>query len=144
MRVVLDTTILVRAHDGAKGLARDLVATLIESDHVIILSNEMLYELARVLRYPRMTARHRQTEEEIYHFVSRLRVVSELVEPNPFVFAPVRDLNDTVVLQTAICGDVDVLCTNDRDFFESPASEFLRYAGIEVMSDITLMHRLRM
>lgn len=58
MRIVLDTAILVRAHDGAKGLARDLLLKLIESDHVLLISDEMLYELAKVLRYPRMLALH--------------------------------------------------------------------------------------
>ncbi len=38
------------------GLARDLPIGIVESDHILLLSNEMLYELARVLRYPRMLA----------------------------------------------------------------------------------------
>lgn len=46
MRIVVDTAILVRAHDGAKGLARDMLLRLIESDHVLLISDEMLYELA--------------------------------------------------------------------------------------------------
>lgn len=59
MRIVLDTAILVRAHDGVTGLARDLLLRLIESDHVLLISDEMLYELAKVLRYPRMLALYR-------------------------------------------------------------------------------------
>jgi predicted nucleic acid-binding protein len=59
VRIVLDTAILVRAHDGANGLARDLLLTVIESDHVLLISDEMLYELAKVLRYPRMLALQR-------------------------------------------------------------------------------------
>lgn len=56
MRIVLDTAILVRApdglraSDGAKGLARALLLTVVESDHVLLISDEMLYELAKVLR----------------------------------------------------------------------------------------------
>ena len=46
MRIVRDTVILVREHDGAKGPTRNLLLRIIESDH----------ELARVLRYPRMLA----------------------------------------------------------------------------------------
>ena len=46
MRIVLDTAILVRAHDGAKGLARELLLKVIESEHVLLISDEMLYELA--------------------------------------------------------------------------------------------------
>jgi predicted nucleic acid-binding protein len=54
VKIVLDTTILVRANEHAQGLARDLLTTIVESKHTLLLSNEMLHELARVLRYPRL------------------------------------------------------------------------------------------
>lgn len=68
MRIVLDTAILIRAHDGGKGLARDLLLRLIESDHVLLISDEMLYELAKVLRYPRMSALHGLSEGRIFDY----------------------------------------------------------------------------
>ena len=52
-------------------------------------------------------------------------------------------MNDTVVIQTAVIGEADILCSKDRDFFEPPAEEFLRKAGIAVLDDISLIHRLR-
>ena len=63
--------------------------------------------------------------------------------PLPGLVTPIRDVNDTVVMQTAVIGEADILCTKDRDFFETPAEEFLRRAGIAVLDDISLMHRLR-
>ena len=50
MRSVRDTAILAGAHDGAKELARDLPLRITESDNVLPIPVEMLYELARVLR----------------------------------------------------------------------------------------------
>ncbi len=63
--------------------------------------------------------------------------------PNPLLVTPIRDVNDAVVMQTAVIGEADVLCSKDRDFFEPPAEEFLRKARIAVLDDISLMHRLR-
>jgi predicted nucleic acid-binding protein len=40
---------------------------------------------------------------------------------NPLFTASVRDVNDIMVMQTAIVGEADVLCTRDKDFFEQPA-----------------------
>lgn len=54
MKVVLDNTILVRANENSQGLARDLLITIVENEHTLLLSNELLHELARVLRYPRL------------------------------------------------------------------------------------------
>ena len=62
---------------------------------------------------------------------------------DPLVLAPTRDLNDIIVMQTAIIGEANVLCTKDQDFFESPAHEYLDKLGIAVLDDVTLMRRLR-
>ncbi|MGA2600224.1 MAG: putative toxin-antitoxin system toxin component, PIN family [Bryobacteraceae bacterium] len=143
MRIILDTAILVRGHGASKGLARDLLIGIVESDHSLLLSNEMLYELARVLRYPRMMALHGLSEKRIYDYICFLHEAAEIVVPNPLLVTPIRDVNDTVVMQTAVIGEADVLCSKDRDFFEPPAEEFLRKARIVVLDDISLMHRLR-
>ena len=65
MRILLDTAILIRAHENATGLARDLLLGIIESDHVLLISSEMFFELARVPRYPRMVALHGLSENRI-------------------------------------------------------------------------------
>lgn len=143
MRILLDTAILVRGHGSSKGLARHLLIRIVESDHILLLSNEMLFELAKVLRYPHMLELHGLSEERIYGYISFLREAAEMVTPNPLLIAPIRDVNDTVVMQTALIGEADVLCTRDRDFFEPPAEAFLRKAGIAVVDDIVLIQRLR-
>jgi predicted nucleic acid-binding protein len=57
-------------------------------------------------------------------------------------FGPIRDRNDIFVLQTALSGEADVLCTGDRDFFEPPASIFLASVGITALTDVELMRKL--
>jgi putative PIN family toxin of toxin-antitoxin system len=141
VRVVLDTAILVRAHDGSKGLARELLLALLESDDVLLTSDQILYELAKVLRYPRMMALHGLSEGRIFDYVGFLREVSEIVRPNPWLIPPIRDVNDIVVIQTAILGEANIICTRDQDFFEPPAHPFLQSAGIEVPSALPLTPR---
>lgn len=80
MRIVLDTAILVRAHHGSTGLSRELLLRLFESDHVVLVSNEMLYELAKVLRHPRMLALHGLSEGRIFDYVDFLREATLLLE----------------------------------------------------------------
>ena len=109
----------------------------------MLLSNEMLHELARVLRYPRLQAFYDLPEHLVYRYVGFLRSSAEIVVLNPLVTAPIRDVNDVIVMQTAIIGEADVLCTRDDDFFEPPAAEYLDKMGIAVLDDIALMHRLR-
>jgi predicted nucleic acid-binding protein len=50
VKVVLDNTILVRAHEQAHGLGQALLTTLIESKYVVLLSNERVHELKNLSR----------------------------------------------------------------------------------------------
>jgi len=143
VKIVLDTTILVRANEHSHGLARELLTGIVRSKHTLLLSNEMLHELARVLRNPRLQKFYGLSESLVFDYVSFLRRSSEIVPLNPLVTAPIRDVNDIIVMQTAILGEADVLCTKDDDFFQKPASEYLMKLGIAVLDDVSLMHRLR-
>jgi len=143
VKIVLDTTILVRANEHSRGLARELLISIVRSRHTLLLSNEMLHELARVLRYPRLQTFYDLPESLVFDYVNFLRQSAEIVPLNPLVTAPIRDVNDVIVMQTAIIGEADILCTNDHDFFEEPACEYLTRMGIAVLDDVSLMHRLR-
>ena len=143
MRIVLDTTILVRANESSQGLARQLLLEIVTGRHTLLLCTEILFELARVLRYPRMQALHGLPESRIYDYIGFLREVSELVTLNPLLSIPIRDVNDIVVVQTALIGEADVICTKDEDFFDPGMTRFLTRVGVSVMDDVTLMQRLR-
>ena len=56
---------------------------------------------------------------------------------------PIRDRNDVIVLCTALSGEADVLCSADGDLFELPASILLASYGIDVLTDVELMRKLR-
>lgn len=143
MRVVLDSNIPVRSFVSSQGLAHDLLLAILSGGHTLILSNEMLSEVARVLRYPRLIAVHGESEETVYNFTGWLRDAAEIVALDPFTRAPIRDRNDIFVLQTALNGEADLICTGDRNFFTPPASIFLASCGIEVLTDAQLMRRLK-
>ena len=143
MRIVLDTSILARSHKNSSGPARKLLLQLINSSHILITSQAILHELAKVLRYPRLKALHRLSEAEIYRYILFMQHSSHLVRTDPLIPTPVRDINDAVIMQTAILGNADTLCTNDQDFFEPPARPYLAHFGIEVCDDLTLLKRIQ-
>jgi putative PIN family toxin of toxin-antitoxin system len=122
VKIVLDNTILVRANERSQGLARELLIDIVEGEHRLLLSNEMPHELARVLRYPRLLKFFGLTEEMVFDYVTFLRQSSEIVTLDPLVAAPIRDVNDIIVMQTAIIGEAEMLCTKDEDFFEDAAA----------------------
>jgi putative PIN family toxin of toxin-antitoxin system len=143
VKITLDSTILVRAFDNTSGLARELLSSILDPNHTLVLSNEILAETSRVLRYPRMRKRHSMPDDRIYEYVMLLRSVAAIVRPDAMLMAPIRDPNDVVVMQTAMIGGAEILCTTDEDFFQPPASVFLEALGIQVLTDAELMRLLR-
>jgi putative PIN family toxin of toxin-antitoxin system len=143
MRVTPDTGILVRMNVRATGPARRLLDVILDGPHELILSEFLLKETARVLRYPRMQAVYKLTENDISEHIELLRARSDLVDP--VVHAPVvlADPNDDPVVYTAVAGGADVLCAMDRDFYSPQVISFCRESGIEIMNDVELLQKLR-
>ena len=69
MRVVLDTNILIRANPKGRGPARELLEKTIFGDHILVTSDFLLQEVARVLAYPRIEKRWRLHPREVEHYL---------------------------------------------------------------------------
>jgi putative PIN family toxin of toxin-antitoxin system len=145
VRIVLDTNILVRANPKAspQGLARDLLMTIVLGPHVLVLSSAILAEVERVLAYPHVQARWPLTREAIEQYLVFLEaagVVVELPEDTPAV---VSDPDDDPILQTAIVGRADILCTLDEAFLHDAVGQVCIAHGIRILNDIVLLQELR-
>ena len=91
------------------GLPRRLSDAALQGRFVFVTGSELLAELADVLRdrfgFERSAARLVRAEME---------GIADLAEPRD-VPAVSRDLDDDVVLATAVAGGVDVIVTGDKD-----------------------------
>ena len=145
MRVLLDANILVRANEKSQGPARKVLLDLIARKHIVITSAEILIELARVLRCPRVQALFGLSDEQIYEYVQYLKSVCVIVPANLGTGSnfPIRDAADVPVLDAAIAGDADFICTLDSDFYTAEITSFCAVAGITVLDDISFIDRLR-
>lgn len=142
MRIVLDTNILVRAAGDEEGLAGRLLQEIISGPHILVTSPYILSEIARVLSYPRLQARWQLTEKTIAEFVERVGDAAEIVlttTPDPVVVA---DPDDNPIVQTAVLGRVDFLCTRDAHVLEAAVVRYCAKYGIRVTNDIDLYHTL--
>ncbi len=139
MRIVLDATVLVRAHPRSNSAGRKVLSSLLQGGHTLLLSNAIIAETIRVLRYPRLQKLYALTEEQLYDYTRFLQDVSETVIIDAVCNAPLRDPNDLHVMQTAERGDADVLCSNDRDFHEPGILAWCAVRGIHVSNEKSLL-----
>lgn len=143
MRVTADTTILVRTNAKATGPARELLDTIQACGAVLVLSQFLLDEVQRVLKYPRMQAVYALSDAEILQHIEYLQSFSELVAPAEGPPVVLKDPNDDPVVYTAVAGAADVICTVDRHFYEPKVQEFCYRQGIQILSDLDLLRALR-
>jgi putative PIN family toxin of toxin-antitoxin system len=102
-----------------------------------------LSEVARVLSYPRVQARWRLSEEDIEKYVIFLAAAGTVVDLPMEFAAIVSDPDDDPILQTAIAGKADVLCTLDEDFRHEAVQEVCAAHGIRILDDVALLRELR-
>jgi putative PIN family toxin of toxin-antitoxin system len=142
LRIVLDATVLVRAHPRSSSAGRKVLAAVLDGRHTLLLSNAIIAETTKVLRYPRLQKLHALTDDQLYDYAQFLQDVSETVVINAAHHAPLRDANDLAVMQTAERGDADILCSNDGDFHEAGILGYCAARGIEVCNEKSLLARM--
>lgn len=145
MRVVLDTNIIVRANPQTSpgGLAKDLLLTVATGPHRLVLSPAILAEVGRVLRYAHVQKRWPLSDEAIQTYLTLLEESALMVLLPAEMPLVVSDPDDDPILQTAILGRADVLCSRDAAFRAPAVEHVCRTNGIRVLDDVTLMQELR-
>lgn len=119
MRVCLDTSVLVSAL-ATRGLCAD-VLTLVLAEHDLILGEQVLTELRRVLEKNLRLPRQRVEEVEAF-----LRAQAQVAAGGARPLLKVRDPADAKVLAEAMTGKAEVLVTGDRDLLDVAAKAPLR------------------
>ncbi len=142
MRIVLDTNVLIRAGADEQGLAGRLLQEIAAGPHILVSSPYILSEASRVLAYPRLQARWRLGEERIREFVSRVSAIAEIVHTTTPEQVVPADPDDDPIVQTAVLGGVDVLCTRDAHLLDASVVRYCARHGIRVMDDLELHHIL--
>lgn len=144
IRIVLDTNILARARTGPRGPAGELLR-LVLAEHVLILSPSLLTELSRVLRYPRMRALHGDSDTALDDYVRDVQQHACIVMPAEPLDPPIvtNDPDDDAVIAAALAGEATVICTRDRHLLHPDVRAACLDLGIEVLTDLELLARLR-
>ena len=143
MRAVLDTNVLARAHKNAQGPARRVLLHVISGSNVLVFSADILGELERVLRYPRLLTRSGLTSDDIAEYLENLNAVSCLVRPESVPAEVLRDPTDGPILGTALAGEAEVLCTRDADLFDQRVQRFCGTRGIQVLTDLEFISNFK-
>ncbi len=116
MRLVLDANVLVSSlikPDGIPGAI--LKEILFKNSHTLLLSEMIVDELRRVLRYPKIRKYISFSDGQLDFWVTSLEMIAHDVCPR-FQYDPIvlEDPNDDTYIITAIEGKADCIISDDK------------------------------
>jgi putative PIN family toxin of toxin-antitoxin system len=131
--VVFDTNVLVSAV-GWRGPEHEIYQRCRAGELRLVISPELLAELERVLRYPRLGF----AEEEIEAFISDLLEHAMTVSPSQAVEVVEEDPDDDRVLECALAAGARWIVSGDRHLLG-----LREYEGIKIVNAATAINVLR-
>jgi uncharacterized protein len=126
MKIVLDTNVLILALIK-QGKPRILLTKVIRSNHKLIVSEDILIELARVCNYK--VIRKYVNQRDITEFLRIIASISKIVERVSDFRVIKEDPDDDIILQTAYDGRAGYIVSGDRHLLA-----LRRYRGVRILS----------
>jgi putative PIN family toxin of toxin-antitoxin system len=115
MRVVIDTNVLVSALLNRQGTPGKLMDAVSDGSLVLVLTTEILEELAGTLQQPKIRSRVEKTNVDVGLYLDLLRLYCETVAIDNIDAPLPRDKKDQHVLAALIASKADWLITGDAD-----------------------------
>ena len=138
MRVVLDANVLVSAILSPGGTPVQILTAWRGEQFDLVLSDAILAEIGRVLRYPRIARRHRWPEERLQAFLDDLAYVA-ILTPGELTLAVItNDPPDNRYLECAVEGEAAYIVSGDDDLLKLGT-----YEGISILTPRAFLEVLR-
>lgn len=130
---------MVAATRSSEGASRQLLLAALDKRFELLLSVPLTLEYEAVLKSPEQIRASRGTIQEIDNLLAALIAVARPVHRSFFWRPLLRDVEDDMVLETALGGNADLLVTfNLRDF--EPAASAL---GMVVVAPRDALRRIK-
>lgn len=135
-RLVIDAVGFVRALINPRS-AWGTIVFIHSDDYVVVMSDELEYEIRDVLARPRISRKFDALSEALVVVLNTTIQEAERVMLGE-IPQVCRDPNDDKVLATALAGNADFIATEDNDLLDMGA-----YEGIRIVNGLELLRVLR-
>jgi len=129
IRAVLDANVVVSGVLSGKGYPGRILAAWRDEQFHLVISEAILEEIGRVLRYPRIATRHQWNDAQLRVFIEDLTHVAILTPGELTLSAIAEDPSDNRYLECAVEGDADYIVSGDHHLLN-----LAHYRGIEILT----------
>ena len=137
MRVVVDTNVFISALLSPQGIPSQLFQYWGQHFFDLLVSEESMDELVRVLQYPKIRKGLRSTDGELAEFVRLFREKGLLVTPQETIRAITADVSDNLYLEMAVAGDAQCIVSGDKHLLR-----LQEYQGIPILTPAEFLDQI--
>ena len=139
MKVVLDANIYVSSMVNNQGNPKRIMAMWEQGDFDVLVSEPIIDEVGRVLRYPRIVKRHKQDEAAIERFLKLLAREAVIVEPAEVLDVVQKDESDNRYLECALEGKAQYVVSSGQHLLK--VSEYMGIIILPPAAFVALLER---
>ena len=122
IRTVLDANVLISGLISKRGIPGKILDEWLTGRLQLFVSPQIVKELTRVLRYPRIAKRLDTGDADL--LMKNLGSLAELVKGNLVLDVLTRDPSDNIYLACAVEAECEYLVTGNREHFNEAGAEF--------------------
>lgn len=137
MKIVLDANVYISALLSDSGSPAKIMARWERGNFEVLITKEIMDEISRVLRYPRLMKRHKKDEAKINRYLYLLAKQATLVEPDETLTVVPDDETDNRYIECAYFGKADYVISGDNHLLRVG-----EYQGIFILPPATFMAML--
>jgi putative PIN family toxin of toxin-antitoxin system len=129
IRAVLDANVVVSAILSPKGIPARILTAWRAEEFSVVVSEAIMSEIGRVLRYPKIKRRHRWPEKQILTFLEDLAHLSVFTPGDLSLSVIADDPADNRYLEASVEGQAEYLVSGDDHLLKLGA-----YQGIQIIN----------
>ena len=114
MKIVLDANVYISALFSSVSSPGKIIARWEQDTFEVLITKEIIDELSRVLRYPRIMKRHKKDEAKIDRYLHLLAKQATMVEPQKTLTVIADDETDNRYIECAYFGRADYVVSGDK------------------------------
>jgi uncharacterized protein len=127
MRVVIDTNVVVSRYLSSHGAPAQVFDSWQEKLFDVLVSEPILEEYERVLKYPHVRAKHQLSDTEIAQIIEDFANLAKIIQPTKHLAVITADPDDDKFLECAVEGNAAYIISGNKHLYDLKA-----YRGIQI------------
>jgi len=138
LSVVLDTNVFISSLLAPNNSISKIIAYFKSGYYQLIISNPMILELQDVINRPKYSLKYHISAHEKQNLIKSIHIHAKIINKLSKPKIKIRDVEDLIILATALDGHADYLVTGDKDLLVLASYKSIK--PLKIITPIEFIH----